>query len=168
MLAKATSSRFQFSLRAFMVSVTLACALLGTVASSALKQRRSVTSVLRLGGYVGYSRDVPDELPGKNILGLEQYEDRIFIDFFDHVDSVWLIARGSFGAPGTADAICEQLQELCDLEYLSFEGTNITDAGLERLHGLSHLRELTLRNTLVTKAAAHRFSQAVPTCRIIW
>lgn len=161
------SRRFQFSLRALLVLLTFLCVALGTKANRAGRQRDAVAEILRIGGHVGYRCDIQPDPPGDHflIVSREQLVGRIWVDFFDDVESAWI--NTTRAQDEATDAICEQLRNLPTIEYLSLQGTNITDTGLERLHGLVRLKELTLRNTRVTDAGVKRFSRAVPNCDVI-
>lgn len=47
-----------------------------------------------------------------------------------------------------------QLSRLTNLQYLTLDGTAITDAGLKRLEGMTRLSTLNVRRTRVTKTGA--------------
>lgn len=49
---------------------------------------------------------------------------------------------------------------------VSFDGTQVTDAGLDNLSGLTQLRELDLNFTKVTDAGVKKLRQALPKCEI--
>ena len=62
--------------------------------------------------------------------------------------------------------VLRRVNRLNDLEALSLEGTQVTDAGLEYLKGLTKLRSLNLEGTRVTAEGARDLQEALPKCRI--
>ena len=62
--------------------------------------------------------------------------------------------------------VLRRVNRLNDLEVLSLEGTQVTDAGLEYLKGLTTLRSLNLEGTRVTAEGARDLQEALPKCWI--
>jgi hypothetical protein len=54
------------------------------------------------------------------------------------------------------------LGQLSDLQFLSLDGTQVTDAGLAHLKGLNGLKWLKLTKTSVTDAGVAKLRESLP------
>lgn len=155
------SRRFQFSLRAMLVFITVICVWLGTHVERAMRQQEAVAVILRLHGKVAYSRDYdpvdPDGIRLRNFV--DDGRQREWIDYFDDVRFVWF--------PGNAsDENCKHVEKIYSLRRLALDGRGLTDAGLKRLYRLSRLEELWLIETSVTDVGVNKLKSALPHCSI--
>ena len=168
----------QFSLLTLFLVVTVLCVGLRLVVVPAENQRRAVSAIRALGGYVEYAEADDGTSEASLRLWLPQ-------DYFDEVRVVDLSTAQD------TDAGLAHLQGLTGLQVLWLSNTQVTDAGLAHLHGLTALqdlillgstqvtdtglahlqgltalKELWLSGTQVTDAGRAQFRQALPNCRI--
>jgi hypothetical protein len=144
----------QYSLRAFLVVVTLVCLWLGWEANRARRQKQAVDEVLRLGGVVRFDYQLDDKgglvddaqpsAPAwlREALGDEHFRKVVTLDL-------------SYGGPRLGEnritderlTLIEGVPDLTTLEL--GRGFEITDEGLVHLRGLTNLKVLYLYNTSV-------------------
>lgn len=155
----------QFSLRGFLIVLTIGCVWLGSMAERAHIRWRAVETILNAGGWVVYGGDLDAETSV-----LEPTEEHFSLDVLYPVTEVHLarvtvdddvlsaIARLEgllvVSAPNTGitDVGVSRLADLPNLEMLLLSRTRITDAGLSHFKRLRTLRYLGLRETQVTDA----------------
>jgi hypothetical protein len=164
--SKARRRWYQFHLWHLFVLVLIAaipCSWFGARMAKARRQREVVAEVEKLNGLVFYDYQ-------SNTDGVRDVGDRapgpawlrnlVGVDFMADVVDV------SFDGTQLTDAGLERIKDMRRLETLELTGTEITDAGLEHLKGLPNLRQLWLADTRVTKEGVKHLQQALPNCNI--
>jgi Leucine-rich repeat (LRR) protein len=166
--AKSYRRFFRFSLRTFLIGLTVLCIWLGIKVSDARKQREAVAAIRNLGGSVEYDYhrmagekpnlfDPKLEAPGpewlRSLIGPEYFQDVVLVDlshcpitdddlailrYFPKLETVGLEHTQIFGA-GLA-----HLSEIKTLKQLGLWDTRIDDEALKHLRGLHRLWNLAL------------------------
>ncbi len=168
---------FRFSLRTFLVVVTVLAVWIGWYVNRAEKQRRAVKWVKENGGEVRYDFQLngPEPIPEP---GLGWFRDLIGIDYFADVLLVKLVSdevidltplRGlpkltHLGLTGTQVSDLTPLSGLVNLENLWLYGKQVSD--LTPLSGLVNLEYLDIQGTQVSVEDAERLQDALPNCVI--
>jgi Leucine-rich repeat (LRR) protein len=172
---------YQYSLRTFLLLITIFAIWLGYLSNEARKQREAVAWVKEMGGMLGYDYEVDEDgylkQDGKPP-GPKWLRETLGIDFMADVCSVAL--------SGADVNDVTRLAGLKKLQWLRLEGAQVTDvtplAGLRKLHrlaldgthvsdvtplaGLKNLRELYLWGTRVSKEQVTSLRKALPNCVI--
>ncbi len=158
---------WQFSLRSLFVFITLLAIGLGSMVSSAERQRRAVRAIWDAGGSVEY--EAASEHQGfihapvwlQTIVGEDYFNAVIHANLdYTHISDAGLeplkglVSLESLSLAGTkiGDAGLKHLKGLTSLKLLGLQDTNISNAGLEHLKGLASLQELYLHNTQIGDA----------------
>jgi hypothetical protein len=156
---------YQFSLKAMLVVMTLACVGLGWLAyerNELRKREVAIAAIEKLGGIVEFDADQPFR-PNwlRTLLGLKSGGEVVRLDFndtqvteggMDHLKGLTKLGWLDLDKTQVTDAGLVHLQGLTKLEWLYLENTHVTDAGLEHLKGLTELKLLLLDGTQVTDA----------------
>ena len=139
----------QFSLRTFLVLVTVFAVWFGWLTHKAREQRKAVAWVEKMGGGVIYDAEPPGPKWVRDILG---------IDFVADVSSIYL--SNAQVTDVTPLAGLKNLQKL----YLS----HMQLSDLTPLAGLNDLEVLHLFRTQVSEEQVTKLKQALPHCKIDW
>jgi hypothetical protein len=135
--------RFAPSVRVLLLVVVVAAVLIGWQTNRARARRRAVEAIERTGGSVLYDYEKPG--PGGSKAGESPtprwLRENLGDDYFSSVKLAYWRANG--GAVPADDDLA-QLEALDRLEYLSLDGSPMTDAGLAHLAGLKELRWISL------------------------
>jgi uncharacterized membrane protein len=147
---------FQYSLRSLMVFVTLCailCSWLAVKMQQARREQEAAAAIEELGGAVGWSEPS----------GPVWLQSMLGDGFFTNVVQVYVQCDGT-------DVILEKVKEFPQLQILNvgsyMSERRITDTGLEHLRGMTQLQELSLECTEVTDAGVKKLQQALPNCTI--
>ncbi len=139
----------QFSLRTFLIVLTLLAMGLGYVSFRAREQREAVARINELGGHIQYdyqrgSNPKPSP-PGwpwlRRLVGDEYFQDVAFVNL---------------GNTKVSDADLRLISKLRRTKILTLDGTNISDEGLASIRGMSELQSLGLMKTKVTTEGIRR------------
>jgi hypothetical protein len=142
----------RFSLRALLVFLLLLSVPLAWFAwrmQEARRQGEAVEAIVGMGGEVTYNYQIDEHgewIPGAEPTTPAWLRKSLGHDFF--YDVTWV----SFDGTQATDAGLEHLKGLTCLEVLWLGDTKVTDAGLEHLKGLTNLEVLSLGYTQVTDA----------------
>ena len=171
----------QYSLRTLLLVVFVASVgmiPLGVKVQKARVQKRSVTEIRRLGGYVFYAGEShsgkPD--PPARARVTTWLHDFLGEDFFitvetagfpkeapeadlRHVRGLTQLKTLVLHRAKVADADLENLEGLSELESLTLSGTKVTDAGLKHIEGLAKLEKVDVGDTGVTDAGLKCFER---------
>ena len=172
---------YQFSLKTLLVTLTLLClGPGGYVAYEQNKVRRqkgAVEAIEKLGGVVGYGRNVPGrsamlrQILGDDTIGMVESVDFWNPSQVTDADLVQLarlprLKHLQLDNSQVTDAGLKHLAGLENLSGLTLYNTQVTDAGLVHLAGLKGLRHLSLYRTQVTDAGVAELQKSLPNCRI--
>ncbi len=191
-LGEFVRQRCRYSLRQLLIAITLIAIFLGFFSQSLLqarKQRQVVATINQLGGVVLYKIDdhgdgwsqtesvvlLPSWLPsvlGEDVFANVGHVDldgrsvrdadlQPFGDVFKDLEHLTL------NNTQITDAGLEHLKGLSNLFFLRLNSTQITDVGLVHIEGLTKLRWLDLGNTKVSAGGVKKLQQALPNCQII-
>jgi Leucine-rich repeat (LRR) protein len=130
------------SMRTLVVVVLLIGGGMGWLVRSARIQHAAVSAVLSVGGSVMYDWEWNKRkgYTGSSKSWVPKWaSDRIGIDYFDHVTSIWL-----YYTTTDTDTTLIPVARLTQLEWLSLYGSSVTDSGLQKLKGLTNLARLDL------------------------
>ncbi len=166
--------RFQFSLRAMLVVLTLTSLAFAALVRSAKRQKVAVTAIRQSGGTVMYDyhetaprtmstaggRTAPKWL--RELVGDEYFQRPVWIQFFGSAkDDRWVQAMADL--PSTKylllaendvdDQILERIAPLPKLEELHLSNSKVTDLGFRELRKFRRLRWLVADRTLITDEA---------------
>ena len=155
-----------------MLAVTLLCVWLGFISHRANKQRRTVETIKKAGGWVAYDYEAdeagwPIKWPnsGGPPPGPEWLRNLIGIDYFADVAGVGIEGtneesnavltlprlRGlDLVGPRIDDSVIARLKGTTELRYLSIRNTSVSDAGWEPLAHLHRLKILSLFGSHIT------------------
>jgi hypothetical protein len=160
---------FRFGLRTLLLFV-LVCAVvfswLAVKMDQARKQREAVEAIVEAGGEVelDYEHDRPAEpLPPawlRKLLGDEFFRDVVCVRLtrdcgdgeLEHLKGLTKLEYLSLDGTRITDAGLVHVKGLTNLKYLYLDGTRVTDVGLEPLKGLTKLKHLFLSDTQLTDA----------------
>jgi hypothetical protein len=133
-------SDYRFSISGLMAVILVLSGCLGWLANTAHVQRGAVAAIHAAGGGVSYEGAWEDSTwwPPNFLL------DRLGIDFFDRVASVYLSDAKS------ADAAMPWLAQLHSLRELYLGGSSLSDRGLSQIKGLTRLVSLDLSGTAIS------------------
>ncbi len=166
----------QFSLRTFLVVLTLVCVWFGWQVNQANQQRKAVAWVLEMGGSVQYDYEVDDA--GNTIADAKPTSPELLRDFYHQVEVVHL--------RNTQVSDLTPLANLQSLKCLDLTDTQVSDLTplanmkrLGRLHvsktpvsdltplaNLTSLESLYLTDTQVSEEQITTLQQALPNCVI--
>ena len=158
---------FQFSLRSFLVLVTILGIWLGFLARGAKRQAEAITAIKAHGGWCYYDFQVRDPFtesfdPYAKSWVPEWLLNRLGEDLFHDVEAVSMVYNSDPGkrpdkSHGTADAL-RHLDALPDLRALYLPRTKATDEDMRHIGELRELEVLQLFDALrVTDAGASHF-----------
>jgi hypothetical protein len=153
--------RFQFSLRALLVFVTLCAVLCSWVTATMQRHNRQLDDyrlqrqALKL---MYYCQNAELETDGfappsgfpQCLFGTHEYG----------------VTSLRWQGPGLDNAALENLKRLTCLRRLQLCSHRINDAGLENLEGLKQLREVDILCPQVTDEGVNKLQQALPNCKI--
>lgn len=162
----------QFSLASLLLVTTVLAVCLGIWVDGARRQQRVIQLIEERGGSFGYSYEMKSGAGKPALPGPAWLRDRLGIDYFDHVQGVWLEGESVTDADLAAladdlprltrldiehaanvtDAGLAHLAALHDLDGLTLDCPQITDAGLAHLEGLHRLDNVFLRSDHITDA----------------
>jgi hypothetical protein len=139
----------RFSVRGLTVLVLVIGAGLGWLVRGARIQREAVAAITSAGGtvYYDWERSNQKPIPGARPWAPRWLVDRIGVDYFGHVTTVWFI-----GSSTAADTTFAQVGHLTRLEELVLIESSVGNAGLAHLEGLTKLKVLQLGCTKGTDA----------------
>jgi hypothetical protein len=134
-------------MRGLIVLVLVIGGCMGWLVRAARIQRAAAAAISGIGGSVMYNWEWNN---GRSSSGSTPWvpkwlSDRIGLDYFGHITSVWL-----YSASMETDAALAPVLRLTQLQRLSVTGSSITDAGLARLRGMTSLSRLDVDYTQVT------------------
>ena len=178
-----------FSLRTFLIIVTLTCVGLAIMNTRLYRQRAAIASLRQHPGATIYydsayspltrrklnlphvphlseKSSLPWDAYYRPIVGLSvgQASDDLLRKLRD-LDDITFINFQSYNK--VTDEGLKHLGTLTNLEYLQILGSSaVTDAGLDHLVGLKHLRSLSLLGTQVTEEGVAELQKKLPECRI--
>jgi hypothetical protein len=143
------SRRFQFSLRALLVVLTLGCISLGGYADGVRRQREALALVESLGSlaYHGYEWDDGRDWFRTGLLhepGPAWLRQIVGIEWLDPV-----VAIRFAGAPVSDADLIRLIEGLPELRYLELSHTAIGDRGVSNIDRLRQLRKLEMANTQI-------------------
>ena len=144
----------QFSLRTFLVVLTIVCVWFGWQVNRANQQRKAVAWVLEMEGFVKYDYEVDEE--GRYILDAKQTSPEWLLDFYNQVVEVYFI--------DTQVSDLTPLANLKNLNVLYLSRTPVHD--LTPLANLKSLQWLDLDNTQASKEQITTLQQALPNCTV--
>jgi internalin A len=160
MTAKPKRRWLQFSLKSFLIVVTLFAVWLGYFSLRAREQRAAVARIKELGGHVQYdyqwgsnSQSGPPGWPWLRRLVGDEY--------FQEVTRVWL------DKTQVSDADLRVVSKLRHTRSLSLNWTDISDEGLASIHGISELTYLGLCKTKVTSEGIRLLPQQLTGCTLV-
>jgi hypothetical protein len=135
---------FRYSLRTFLIAITVICLWLGWKISGARQQHRIVFAVQELGGSVKYDFEPPvDDVFGKPLWPAEStWIDKLFGLDFDHD-----IVEVDLTNTNVTDETLQSMQRLWRLAFLDLSCSHITAQGFADLSNVKQLRELNLTQT---------------------
>lgn len=149
MTARPNRRWLQFSLRTFLIVLTLLAMGLGYVSFRAREQRAAVARIKELGGHIQYdyqrgSNPKPSP-PGwpwlRRLVGDEYFQDVAFV---------------KLDKTQVSDADLRLISKLRRAKTLSLNWTNVSDEGLSSIRGMSELNYLGLWKTKVTSEGIRR------------
>jgi Leucine Rich repeat len=149
--AKPTTRRWwnymRFTVRGLIVLVLLIGGWLGWVVRSTRIQREAVAAIRNGEGDVRYDWEWSNGVynPAGKPWAPQWLVGLIGVDFFGHVNAVWLNVSAT-------DAAMVEVGRLTRVQALNLDGTHISDAGLVHLKGLTELAKLELSGTQITDA----------------
>lgn len=143
---KARRRWFQFSLRSFLVLVTLACAWLAVVVHRARDQQEAVAAIDKVGGIVQFD--------GWHNGVLLEHEDMRRWSFHLLNSVVEVVLEGD----SRVNDVCQDLARLPSLRRIIVAGP-LSDEGLTQLMTSRHVDTLYLSRTRITSAGVSRLSQ---------
>jgi hypothetical protein len=163
----------RFSMRTMIVLVLIFGGGMGWLVRSARIQRTAAAAVTSVGGHVMYDWEWNKSkgYTGSQYRVPQWVADRIGVDYFGHISSIWLYAPSTDvdtaiapigrltqleqlvvnGSMLTDDGLVK-LKDLTSLSRLDLDYTRISDNGLAHLEGLKNLSALSLNGTPVTDA----------------
>ena len=141
----------QFSLRTFVVVITLFAAWLGYVSFRAREQQAAVARIKELGGIVQYDYQMPPSAepspPGwpwlRRLVGDEYFQDVAFVKLDE---------------TSVSDADLPLISKLRRTKTLSLNRTDVSDEGLVSIRGMTELNYLGLMKTKVTSKGIRSLS----------
>jgi Leucine rich repeat/Leucine Rich repeat len=139
----------RFSMRTMIVLALVIGGGMGWLVRGARIQHTAAVAITTAGGLVKYDWEWTSEkgYTGRTERVPEWLSDRIGIDYFGHITSVWLL-----GNPTVTDTALLPVVRLTHLQQLSVSGGSISDAGLAKLSSMTSLSELDLDHTRFTDA----------------
>lgn len=140
---------YQFTLGTLLVFMLLAAATMSWFAvklNQARGQKEVVEAILKMGGSVVYDNQMEASDKRAEPPGPAWLREWLGVDFLATVGYV------SFEGTQVTDAGLELVRGLPQLQWLNLFATQVTDAGLNNLKGLRQLRVLNLGSTRVTDA----------------
>ncbi|MCX5654711.1 MAG: hypothetical protein NTY65_08710 [Planctomycetota bacterium] len=132
-------------MRLIALLLSLAVCLAGCSQDPAVQEENAVNAIIKLGGRVNRS----EELPGRPIIGVYLSGTKITDAGLKDLKALKGIQELVLNDTCITNA---GLKEFRSLQYLDLSGTKITDAGLKDLKELKGLRGLDLTNTRITDA----------------
>ena len=150
-----TKSRWRrFSLRTFVISVTLLCVVLGRIATTASRQRDAKNELERFGVSVMYEHEwqysgKPRSLTSRLLEPVARHIDPNLVLPVTVVRTRYLEAPSlKAGAENTSSGVIAPISNLPNLQYLSLTHTNVKNKDIAQL---AHLRDLETLNLHMTK-----------------
>jgi hypothetical protein len=139
----------RFSMRTLVVLVLVIGGGMGWLVRCAKVQRAAVSAITGIGGSVMYNWEWNKgrSYPGGPPSVPKWLSDRIGIDYFGHITSVWLFAISK-----ETDAALVPVTRFAQLQWLSVTGSKVSDDGLAQLEGMTSLSRLDLDYTQITDA----------------
>ena len=139
----------RFSMRTMIVLVLVIGGGIGWLVRSARIQRAAAAAITTMGGSVMYDWEWNNAkgYTGATTRMPKWLSDRIGVDYFGHISSVWL-----YGISTDADTALVPVARLTQLEELGLSGMAVSDAGLAHLEGMTNLSRLDLDYARVTDA----------------
>jgi hypothetical protein len=139
----------RFSMRGLIVLVLVIGGAMGWLVRAARIQRAAAAAISGIGGSVMYNWEWNN---GRSYSGATPWvpkwlSDRVGVDYFGHITSVWLCAVSM-----ETDAALAPVLRLTQLQRLSLTGSSISDSGLARMRDMTSLSRLDLDYTKVTDA----------------
>ena len=155
MTARPNRRWLQFSLRTFLIVVTLLAMGLGYVSFRAREQRAAVARIQELGGHVQYDYQWgPNPKPSppgwpwlRRLVGDEYFQE---------------VARVNLDKTKVSDADLRLISKLRHARSLALNWTNVSDEGLASIRGMSELNYLGLWKTKVTSEGIRRMRSPRP------
>lgn len=147
---------FRYSLRSFLLCITLICAWLGWKINAARQQRSAVAAIRELGGNVSYDFDKNDREVDRHpsepawLIGI------FGADFFHDVVDVDL-TEGSTPKPKDFDSLRPHLRHFPRLQYIVLSHCKFDDGDFQYLASFQDLRGLWLRNEAQISGVGFRF-----------
>jgi hypothetical protein len=137
----------RLSMRTLIVLVLLFGGGMGWLVRSARIQRAAAAAITTVGGSVKYDWEwtSANGYTGRTERVPKWLSDRIGIDYFGHITSVWL-----FGTMTDTDTALRPVARLAQLEELSVNGSSMSDSGLAQLRSMTSLSRLDLDYTRFT------------------
>lgn len=152
---------FAFSLRSFLLLLTVFCIWLGIQVDRVRKQRVAIAAIEEIGGGVWYDYQY-DEFGKVRLMAKppapEWLRQIIGDDFFVSVVGV-TFADTRFRETPATDAHLEHVIQFRELQWLIASGTRVTDIGMKHLKGLTRLELLYLNGTGITDVGLLHLAQ---------
>jgi Leucine-rich repeat (LRR) protein len=137
----------RFSMRTLIVLVLIFGGGMGWLVRSARTQHKAVSAVTSVGGSVMYDWEWNKRKAynGRTAWLPTWISDRLGVDYFAHVTSVWL-----YNCSKDPDTVLVPVALLTQLEWLSLAGASVTDAGLVQLKNMTSLSRVDLDYTKIS------------------
>ena len=124
---------------------------MGWFARSVTRQKSAVAAIKSAGGTVTYNINRGNFIePSAKLRAQIWIAERFGVDLVGRVTYVSLVPNRLSGKSVADDKTLAYLGQLDDLEFLSVNGTAVTDAGLAHIKDLKQLRNLEIGDTKVT------------------
>jgi len=147
---------FQYSLRTFLLIVTLICVWLGWRITAARQQRLAVAAVRELGSGIEYDFDKNDQEVDRHPSEPAWLMSIFGVDFFHDVVDVDL-TEGSTPKPKDFDSLRPHLRYFPRLQYIVLSHCKFDDRDFQYLASFQDLRGLWLRNEAQIGGVGFRF-----------
>lgn len=179
---------FRFSLRAFLVVITLLAIILAITVKRYRDRRTAIATIDRLGGGYSITIEGPEWMRrfinddkwfynlGRVSLGpicdgydpSRPFDDDALGDIVPHLNNISHFNTLHISSAPISDAGLSHLKKLKTLRKIMLDGTLVTDAGLETLSEIKSLERVTLGNTAVTDKGVTMLRAKLPKCDVSW